>query len=89
MHETKLETRLFPKDGPSTGFSDVWGIAAFDDGSVLLTGSTEGSWSGDNLGEKDFAATKLSSSGDMEWKWQVIVPASSLKFPTPTLTSLR
>ena len=61
-----------PKDGPGIGFNSIKAIAAFDDGSVLLAGSTEGDWSGMNMGGSDFTVIKLSASGNMKWNWQVI-----------------
>lgn len=61
------------KDGPGTGYNTVRAIAAFEDGSLLLVGTTEGSWASDNLGGSDFAVSKLSASGDPEWYWQVIL----------------
>lgn len=60
------------KDGPGTGSNIFLSIAAFDDNSVLLAGYTEGDWDGDNSGGRDFAVTKLSASGVVEWNWQVI-----------------
>lgn len=69
------------KGGPGTGLSIAFGIAAFDDNSVLLVGVTEGTWGDDSFGGFDFAVTKLSESGDMEWSWQVIIGA----FPNTNL----
>lgn len=60
-----------PKDGSGIGWNAVLGIAAFDDGSVLLAGVTEGNWAIDTLGERDFAVAKLNASGYLEWSWQV------------------
>lgn len=64
--------RRLTKGGPGTGISVVLAIAAYDDNSVLLVGVTEGTWGDDSFGGLDFAVTKLSGSGDMEWSWQVI-----------------
>ncbi len=40
-------------------------------GSVYLAGYTEGDWNQLNLGETDFAVTKLSADGNLVWRWQV------------------
>lgn len=61
-----LNLRILPKDGPGAGFSVVRGVAAFNDGSLLLADSTEGTWEGDNLGGQDFVVIKLSASRDIE-----------------------
>lgn len=50
-------------------------MATFDDGSILLVSTTEGNWSGDRFGARDFAVSKLSAYGDLEWWWQVIKTA--------------
>lgn len=41
------------------------------DGSLLLVGSTTGDWDGVSAGEDDFAAVKLDSESDEDWRWQV------------------
>lgn len=46
-------------------------VALAGDGSVILAGSTTGVWSEDNIGLKDFAASKLDSDGNLVWTWQV------------------
>lgn len=49
----------------------MYDVAAVGDGSVVMAGSTEGSWNEDNEGGDDFAAVKLDSNGSVVWKWQV------------------
>lgn len=41
------------------------------DGSVVLAGDSDGSWSGSNLGGSDFVAVKVDGSGSTVWMWQV------------------
>lgn len=60
-------------------------VAAFNDGSVLLVGTTEGSWAGDNLGGRDFAVLKLSASEDPERFWQVITGEYFISLPMATV----
>lgn len=47
-------------------------VAVGNDGSIFLAGYTEGDWSQPNEGEQDFAITKLSSDGELVWRWQVM-----------------
>lgn len=42
-----------------------------EDESIILGGYTEGEWAGANAGGSDFAAVKLSSEGEVIWRWQV------------------
>lgn len=49
-----------------------YGAAMGEDGSVVLAGSTEGSWDGERAGDvSDFAAVKLNADGEEVWRWQV------------------
>ncbi|CAN0111305.1 unnamed protein product [Ascophyllum nodosum] len=59
------------QDGPGTGINVFVAAAIFDDDSVLLAGYTSGNWSGSHLGGYDFAAVKLDSSGEEEWRLQL------------------
>lgn len=59
------------QDG-SDGGNDVFrACTAFDDGSVIIAGHTEGDWDGANNGGSDFAVVKLNALGLEEWRWQV------------------
>lgn len=42
------------------------------DGSLLLSGYTTGDWGGESAGLADFAAVKLDSNSNEDWRWQVI-----------------
>ena len=42
-----------------------------DDGSAVLIGNTDGSWSGNSYGGNDLAAVKLDVNGGELWRWQV------------------
>ncbi|CAM9508827.1 unnamed protein product [Ascophyllum nodosum] len=59
------------QDGPGTGINVLYAAAAFDDDSVVLVGSTSGNWTGSHSGGFDFAAVKLGSSGEEEWRLQL------------------
>lgn len=58
------------QDG-TDGINFLQTATALADGSVVLAGSTTGSWSGSNQGEEDFAAVKLDVDGVEVWRWQV------------------
>lgn len=47
------------------------GIDIGEDGSVILSGYTEGDWAGTNAGDWDFVAMKFSAEGIKQWTWQV------------------
>lgn len=40
----------------------MFGVAALDDGSVILAGRTDGSWDGPNRGRRDMAMVTLDAS---------------------------
>lgn len=48
-----------------------YACTAFDDGSVILAGTTEGDWGQESSGGADFAMVKLNALGFEEWRWQV------------------
>lgn len=47
-------------------------VAANDDDSIILAGTTAGSWSAAHKGQYDMVAVKLDSDGEVVWNWQVI-----------------
>ncbi|CAN0000522.1 unnamed protein product, partial [Laminaria digitata] len=49
----------------------MFGVAIGSTGSVFLTGTTEGNWSGTSVGGVDFIACKLDANGKEVWRWQV------------------
>ena len=49
----------------------VKNVAIGDDGSVFLAGFTFGDWGNVNAGGVDFAVVKLSTDGNVLWRWQV------------------
>ncbi|CAN0536546.1 unnamed protein product, partial [Laminaria digitata] len=51
-------------------FDAFYGAAAAEDGSVVLAGTTWGSWGGASAGRSDFAAVKLAADGAVLWRWQ-------------------
>lgn len=53
-------------------------VVVGDDGSIVLSGYTEGDWNGLNAGEADFSAVKLDSNGAELWRWQVRLDRFSL-----------
>lgn len=56
--------------GGTSGDDIAKGIAAGLDGSVVVSGYTDGSSSGNSAGGMDFAAVKLSADGVISWRWQ-------------------
>ena len=40
-------------------------------GTFVLAGSTQGDWNSVNAGDRNFAALKLDTDGNVMWKWQV------------------
>lgn len=61
-----------PLSQNGTEGNDVFkGAAAESDGSVVLVGSTNGSWGSPNDGSYVFAAVKLDVNGSEAWRWQV------------------
>lgn len=61
---------LFGQNGTAE-IDRAYGVAVFDDGSTIVAGATAGDWAADNLGEQDFAASKIDVNGTLLWKWQV------------------
>ncbi len=57
---------LWSRTFGESGNDDIYGIAATDDGGVILTGFT-GSEDGDFAGSTDILIHKLTSTGDTEW----------------------
>lgn len=49
----------------------VEGIAPAKDGSVILCGTTDGSFAAPNAGATDALAVKLDADGNELWSWQV------------------
>lgn len=49
----------------------IFAAAAVDDGSVIISGYTEGSYGAVNSGSTDFVAVEVDSDGSLVWKWQV------------------
>lgn len=49
----------------------LYAASVLEDGSVLLTGDTEGSWATVSTGNKDFVAVVLDASGNELMRWQV------------------
>ncbi|CAM9524878.1 unnamed protein product, partial [Ectocarpus sp. 13 AM-2016] len=49
---------------------DISGVTVAEDNSIVVSGSTRGSWRGENAGLRDFVAVKLSSEGEELWMWQ-------------------
>ncbi|CAN0100846.1 unnamed protein product, partial [Sphacelaria rigidula] len=48
----------------------IFATAVTEDGSIILAGYTEGNWGGTSAGGSDMAAVKLSSDGELLWRWQ-------------------
>lgn len=61
-----------PNQGGTSAEDDINDAASAQDGSIILAGGTYGAWSVTNEGDRDFAAVKLSSSGGILWRWQVV-----------------
>lgn len=57
----------------SSESDEIFGAAALNGGGVVLVGRSDGSWSGANSVEEDFAAVELNSDGTTLWRWQVIL----------------
>lgn len=59
-----------PQNG--TRWADAfWAGAVGKDGSVVLAGGSEGGFSGDSKGQRDFVVVKLDADGKELWRWQV------------------
>ncbi|CAM9723705.1 unnamed protein product, partial [Ascophyllum nodosum] len=43
-------------------------------GTFVLAGSTQGDWNSVNAGDRNFAALKLDTDGNVMWKWQEGTP---------------
>lgn len=67
------------QDG-TTGYDQMAGAAAGDDGSMILVGYVGGSWASTHQGSRDFAAAKLDSNGTVVWTWQVLSRRLSMGF---------
>lgn len=77
--------------GHAFGNNLVHGVAALQDGSVVLGGVTDGDIveTGSHVGGLDFAVVKLTADGEFEWAWQVMKQddlGSSLPPPNPSFT---
>lgn len=46
-------------------------IVIEEDGSAFLIGSSEGDWEGTSTGQRDVTVAKISSDGELLWRWQV------------------
>lgn len=53
------------------------------DGSLVLAGYTTGDLGGPNSGETDLVAVKLSSDGDVVWRWQVGAESGEVVLAAP------
>lgn len=61
------------RDQDGTQADDVfYDVAAVVDGSMILAGTTNGTWVSTHAGGPDFAVMKLDSNGTIAWKWQVL-----------------
>lgn len=63
----------FRQDG--SDYNDVFFAAAMgNDGSIVMTGYTDGSWNATNAGGDgtiDFAAAKIDADNGVLWRWQI------------------
>lgn len=59
------------RQGGTDGDDQLTSAVPAGDGSVVLSGDTNGSFSGSNTGGFDFVAVKLDADGNVLWKWQV------------------
>lgn len=50
---------------------EILGASAGSGGSVVLSGFTNGNWSGTHRGSRDYTAMKLDSDGEVVWRLQV------------------
>lgn len=56
----------------SEGDDRITGAVAIDDGGVVAAGYVNGTWNGGvSSGDRDMAAVRLDSGGDIIWRWQV------------------
>lgn len=58
------------RQGDSGDYDHGLAVAIADDESIVLAGTTHGSWGSNNAGTSDFAAVKLNSTGQEVWRWQ-------------------
>lgn len=62
-----------PTQEGTSGEDNLYGAAAAADGSIVLTGRTEGGWDGANEGDFDFMAVKFKDGAEL-WRLQVCIP---------------
>lgn len=82
-HHEQPQSCTFVVDQAGTPQTDACnGIAMAEDGSVVAVGQTWGNWDGvnPNAGGADFAAFRLSASGEEIWRYQVNIFLQSI-FP--------
>lgn len=50
---------------------EIYSVVATEDGSVILSGRTFGSFEGTSAGITDLVSIKLDADGEELWRWQV------------------
>lgn len=67
-----LTSLILARQNGTSANDDIHACVALADGSVVLAGSTQGDWAGDNAsGAANFLAIKLDKHGSEVWSWQV------------------
>lgn len=70
---------IMAQDGTEEN-DEVSAVEITENGVVILSGYTEGAFSGDNAGADDMVAIALDAEGSELWRWQVSLVVLSFLF---------